>query len=82
MKFITKMLGAAALATLATQPVLAADAAQKLSVAKSVRADARSSAQPGKSKALAGLPLILIIGAVAVVTVVAVATGDDSPDSP
>lgn len=57
MSFTKTLMAAAAIATVSAQPVLAAEASLKKADAAAVRVNTKA----GKSKAIAGLPLVLAI---------------------
>ena len=80
MKVLKKLAATAAVAMLATQPVMAANPASKLSLSNSVSKSVRASSTAGKSKQLEGAALFGVIAAVvvAVVVVIVVTDGDDS----
>ncbi|SOB87894.1 hypothetical protein SAMN06297144_3032 [Sphingomonas guangdongensis] len=81
MSFAKTLMAAAAIATVSAQPVLAAEAAQKLSL-KNTAASVRANTKAGKSKALAGLPLVLLIlGGGLVVYGITEVVDDDDGDS-
>ncbi len=80
-----KLLSTAAVLSMVATPVVArpvetANPAAKLSLAKAVPANARTSATAGKSKALAGAGLIvaLVAGAAVIAGIVAIASDSDS----
>jgi hypothetical protein len=82
MSFTKTLMAAAAIATVSAQPVLAAEAAQKLSLKNSPAASARASTKAGKSRVIAGVPLVLaIIGGGLIIYGITEVIDDDDSDS-
>lgn len=82
MSFAKTLMAAAAIATVSAQPVMAADAASKLSLKNAPGAQVRANTKAGKSKAIAGVPLVLaILGGALVIYGITEVVDDDNSDS-